>query len=355
MKKTVSLLLTLLMVFAFAGCKKAGEATSQGGDAQSSKNDSGRILFGNVDLAEYVELGDYRNITVDTSSDDYAECYDAVVEADVEDYDLYKTKTEGTVAEGDTANIDYLGKKDGVAFEGGTAEGYDLEIGSGTFIDGFEEGLIGVAIGDTVDLNLTFPEGYQSEELAGQDVVFTVTVNYVKSTEALEPEDYYSELGFDSLDAYEADVNERAVQNYLYNVVLNECIVKEYPEEDLEYLTEKATESYELQLSTYYGVSIDEYVSQNSMTREEFDNTLVENEVKPMMDQNMPMYAIVDAENLEITSKDIDEKIAEIVEQQNNESITDEYLSTNYGEYYFEYMIANQKAMECLVKYATVK
>ncbi|MBQ7089512.1 MAG: FKBP-type peptidyl-prolyl cis-trans isomerase, partial [Clostridia bacterium] len=85
---------------------------------------------------------------------------------------------EGTVQKGDTCAIDYIGKKDGVAFEGGTGS-YDLEIGSGSFIPGFEEGLIGKKIGSTVDLNLTFPENYGNEELNGQDVVFTVTIKKV--------------------------------------------------------------------------------------------------------------------------------------------------------------------------------
>ena len=87
--------------------------------------------------------------------------------------DILEEVTEGTVEEGDTANIDYEGKLDGEAFEGGTAKDTDLEIGSGTFIPGFEDGLVGVKIGDTVDLPLTFPENY-TEELAGKDVVFTI-------------------------------------------------------------------------------------------------------------------------------------------------------------------------------------
>ena len=95
--------------------------------------------------------------------------------------------TEGTVEEGDTANIDYVGKLDGEAFDGGTAKGY----GSGDrfrhiYSDGFEDGLVGVKIGDTVDLTLTFPESYPSEELAGKEtVVFTVTVNSVKRMKEL--------------------------------------------------------------------------------------------------------------------------------------------------------------------------
>ena len=166
-----------------------------------------RILYKSVNLNKFVELADYKNIKVDTTSDECKKVYDSVVAADVEDLDLYVQKTEGKVAKGDTANIDYGGKKDGVAFEGGTAKGHDLEIGSNSFIDGFEEGLIGVEIGSTVDLNLTFPENYQSTDLAGKDVVFTVKVNYVKTKEAQKPEEYFGKMGFKTVEEYNKDVS----------------------------------------------------------------------------------------------------------------------------------------------------
>ena len=143
MKKIISAALAVMFTVVFAaGCGK---------DA--------RILY-NGKLSEYVELGDYKNIQVNTSSDSFKEYYDDEVSADVSSYDLYVRRTEGMVAEGDTVNIDYVGKKDGEAFDGGTASGYYLTIGSNSFIDGFEEGLVGVEIGSTVDLDLTFPENW---------------------------------------------------------------------------------------------------------------------------------------------------------------------------------------------------
>ena len=138
-------------------------------------------------VSDYLKIDDdeYLNMTVQVAS--AQQVTDEEIDSEIadsfyylEDYDdLVVKKEEGTVENGDNVNIDYVGKKDGEAFEGGTAEGQDLVIGSGSFIDGFEEGLIGKEIGSTVDLNLTFPEDYGVEELNGADVVFTVTINYV--------------------------------------------------------------------------------------------------------------------------------------------------------------------------------
>ena len=172
MKKTISILAVALMIAVlFCSCKK----------------DMGRMNY-NYDMSKIVELDTFE-IEVDPSSDNYKEYYSEKVSEM-----LVGKLTQGKVQKDDIANIDYVGKKDGVAFEGGTANGYDLKIGSGSFIAGFEDGLIGAEIGSTVDLNLTFPENYGNEELNGADVVFTVTVNSVKR--GMEPKEAYKELGF---------------------------------------------------------------------------------------------------------------------------------------------------------------
>ena len=208
MKKVFALTLSLTLIcLVFAGC---GKKDSKSGAAFD------RLLYKNG-LDGYVTLGEYKGLTVDTAAEDYKEAYDSFAQSDAEEKQLYSQKTEGKVANGDVANIDYEGKKDGVAFDGGTAQGYDLTIGSGQFIPGFEDGLIGKEIGSTVDLNLTFPEGYQSAELAGQDVVFTVKINYVKS--AMSPAESYAELGFESADAYKEDLNVRAAKKVLMDTV----------------------------------------------------------------------------------------------------------------------------------------
>jgi len=178
-----------LTTLAACGNKNAsGEATdnasSQADTATAGKNvsDENATYVSQLDIEKYIDIKDYKNIEVTVSS------YDVTDEM----VDYYFTQqlsqlapsvasekfvTDRAVANGDLINLDFAGYKDGVAFDGGTAEGYTLLIGSHSFIDGFEDGLIGVNPGESVDLNLTFPENYGQADLAGADVVFTCKVN----------------------------------------------------------------------------------------------------------------------------------------------------------------------------------
>ena len=255
------------------------------------------LIYGDINLSKYVKLGEYKGLTVDTSSEEYKNEFDSILETDIKRNGIFEKKTEGRVESGDVANIDYEGKKDGVAFEGGTSEGYDLTIGSGTFIAGFEDGLIGVNIGDTVDLNLTFPENYGSEELAGAAVVFTVKVNYVKVTEGVDARDYYEQLGFSSKDEYEADVQTRAIKNTLSKNVIDNSEVKEYPEKEKDKLIDAIYEYYDNYYNSAYNVSFEDVLTQNSMTVTDFKNEM-SSSIEEDMKNQMVYYAIIQKEGL---------------------------------------------------------
>ena len=135
-----------------------------------------------IPVQDYVVLGDYKNMSFSVApktvyTDEELELYAKYYfENDLSYADKAVFETKGTVADGDFLLLDYMGKLDGIAFDGGTATDAILEIGSGKFIDGFESGLVGVAIGETVDLKLTFPKDYDNTDLAGKETVFTVTV-----------------------------------------------------------------------------------------------------------------------------------------------------------------------------------
>ena len=122
--------------------------------------------------------------------------------------------TDRAAQDGDTVTIDYEGKVDGVAFDGGKADGHDLKLGSGSFIPGFEDQIVGKQIGETFDVNVTFPEEYHAKELAGKAAVFTVTLHAIKATELAELDDEFAKdvSEFDTLDAYRADIKAKQTE-----------------------------------------------------------------------------------------------------------------------------------------------
>lgn len=151
----------------------ASEESADSGTQTEEESAGGRedyVELQDLDIEEYITLADYKSMKVSAVR---PAVDDETVTQYIDSELLVGKITDRAVEEGDVADIDFVGKKDGVAFEGGTAAGYMLTIGSGGFIPGFEEGLVGVMPGETVDLNLTFPENYKKNpDLAGQEVVF---------------------------------------------------------------------------------------------------------------------------------------------------------------------------------------
>ena len=341
-KKILSLgLVTVLAFGLLAGCGKS----------------EGRVLYNDVDLSKIVELGEYKGLEVDTSSDEFKEILQDIVDSDIENNEFYTTETltEGKIQEGDIANIDYTGKKDGVAFDGGTAEGYDLEIGSDSFIDGFEDGLIGVAIGDTVDLNLTFPENYGKEELNGAAVVFTVKVNSAQRKIKQRAEEYYAKLSFKSVSEYNSDARKRATQNYLIDAVTANSKAKEYPKADIDIMYATTKNYMETVLSESYGMDFAAYLTQIDQTEEKFKNTVIEEQIKPSMDTQMVLYAILDKEGIEFTKDEVDKEVENTVKEINDSSVDAEKVKSLYGEFYFEQMVVTAKVKDFLYKNAKLK
>ncbi len=297
MKKVVSVLLVVILMLAcLVGC---GEK---------------RGLYSGIDLSKYVEVKDYLGIKVDTKSDDFAEYYNNVLTTDMEDNSLYKEVKEGTVKDGDIINLDYSGKIDGVVFDGGTATDQELEIGSNTFIDDFEEELIGAAVGETRDVTAKFPDDYSSNsDLAGKEAVFTCTINYIKTP--MTEEEAYEELDFDSVEDYKKNITERAAKNYILNVVCDDAKIKDYPANDTAILTDAMFEVYVAQFKSVYGADIEEVLVAQGTTVEQFKSgDFKTNIVEPMMAVNMVMYCIFDAEKLKlldstVESQEIDQEI----------------------------------------------
>jgi trigger factor len=315
---------------------------------------------------DYVTLGEYKGLNV---SLDEMKVTDEDVEEEIA-YNLrlaeiYDSLEEGTVQEGDVANIDYEGKLDGEAFDGGTSKGYDLEIGSGTFISGFEDGLIGVAVGDTVDLNLTFPENYSNEELAGQDVVFTVTVNEIKRTPDLTDEhaETLSDGEYTDADSYRASVREdleadmesqkdSTVKSELLRQISENSEISDYPQDLVDYGV-ASMKSYYTQMAEMYSMEFEDFMSTYfGMDEETFMEEAAE-VVKESLEQELLLKAIAETEGIEVSAEDYQAGCERYMESYGYES--QEEFEAAYGEEVIRISILQEDVLEFLVENAIVE
>lgn len=311
-----------------------------------SSTDAAKIR--SYDVEKYVTLGAYEGMEVEVAGD-FEVTDDEIVDyinGMLSYYPSYEDTDKQTVEEGDCVNIDYEGKKDGVAFDGGTAKGYVLEIGSDTFIDGFEDGLIGVNVGDTVDLNLTFPENYQSEDLAGADVIFTVTVNkIVKKTsiqyDQLDDEYVSSNLNYDSVDAMYDEIKSYLEQDCEQNRVVAErsAVLDKLIENSKiaipDGLLEMKVDQYIQQFTKQNcedGKTLSDYLSANyNMTEDDF-KTKITQEMEANLDDEMALEALVKAEGETLDEDGFSAYISSAMKNGNYE--TEEELYAAYDSDY---------------------
>ena len=335
------------------------EATSEGESESESETEIEEVSL--TDMPEYtaldyVTLGEYKGLTV---TQEPIEITDEEIQ-EVIDSETMETLTEGTVEEGDIVNIDYEGTLDGEAFDGGSAEGYDLEIGSGTFIDGFEDGLTGLEIGSETDLNLTFPEDYQSEDLAGKDVVFHVIINSVQRVPELTDEvaaevadgktvEEYKESVRQELTDTETLTQEQNVKYDLIDQVYDNATINGYPEDKLEFYTKYAKYMYAQQAEAY-GMTLEDMCAAYGMTEEEFMTSLEES-YKEMLSQEMVLKAVAETENLEVTDEDYQDGVTKYAEEL---SVDEDALIEQYGENYLRNQILLDKALDFLYDNANI-
>ena len=262
-----------------ASTAAAGAETSAAAETQAALEAPEN--YGTVTLGEYKGVDvEVRDVTV--TDDDVKQYVDSLVT-----YNPVMEEVDREAKDGDTVNIDYMGKKDGVAFDGGTAQGYDLTLGSGTFSDGFESGLVGVKKGDKLDLNLTFPEQYGNADLAGQAVVFEVVVNAVKEKKDATLDDEWVKnysngaqaTVAEFLDAQKKEMQEQREQNE-HAVELNDLISTamenatfDVNPDAIEYEAQKMMQSSQMSLAQY-GIDLDSYLSMTGMTKEEYEEQM---------------------------------------------------------------------------------
>lgn len=329
-KKMMAVLLAGVMVLA-AGCAKEGKVT----------------------------VGEYKGLTLTSVSQ---EEFDAEIQAMLEE-NSELVKVDRAAADGDTVNIDYVGLKDGVAFEGGTAEGYDLTLGSNSFIDGFEEGLVGTYAGEQIDLNLTFPLDYSNTDLAGQAVVFQVTVNEVKETQVPElTDEFVAELfpNYPTVAEYTEALRKAMNDNAYYEQVTEQLMasseVLEYNEAEVilqkEQLIAEYT-SYAEYYGSYYGLDTETAI----MYFLGFESTAAFEEsmgdyARDVVKNAMIIKAIAKAEGLELTKKEYKEKALEYAPNYGYEDVKS--FEEAYGKDVIEESILAEKVMLFIIDNAVI-
>ena len=304
------------------------------------------------------ELGEYKGLEVKKAQ---VRVTKKDVEERLNDYQKQfaelVVKEEGTVEEGDTAVIDYEGLKDGVAFEGGKAENYSLEIGSHSFIPGFEEGLVGMAAGEEKEINLTFPKEYHAADLAGAEVVFKVKVHEIKAKVLPEIDDELAKdvniEGVETLDQLKDHIKaqlksqkENEVENKFFSDLtqaLIECCKVEDSEALLNSELDTMLREVEMNLQQQ-GLSFELYEQFTGKNKDAIKADLTD-QAKDRVKLNLILAAIVEAENIEVTDEERNSELETIANTYNRDL---EEIKQIFAQnmYQIDADILNRKALD---------
>lgn len=284
------------------------------------------IFTAEVVLKPEVELGKYKGIEV--------EAKDTTVTDEEVDAELAKVQEQNSrlvaaddkeVENGDQVTIDFEGFVDGVAFEGGKGEDYPLTIGSHSFIDTFEDQLVGKKVGEEVEVNVTFPEEYQAEELAGKPAMFKVTIKEIKVKEYPELDDDFAQdvSEFDTLDEYKADIKknleekkaqeaEADKESKVIEAIVNDSEM-DIPEKMIEAQCQQMVEEFAQNIAMQ-GISFDQYMQFTGTTVDQLTEQ-VKPQAEARVQSSLVLEAIVKAEKIEASDEEFDEEIKRMAER----------------------------------------
>ncbi len=350
-KSVIAAALVLSVAGLLAGCGKKDPAYLSG-----------------ITAADYVELPNYNAIPIEEAAPSVSDTY-------VDTYIQYQLtsntqKVEITsrddVEDGDIANIDYVGKIDGEEFDGGSATGYDLTIGSGSFIDGFEDGLIGAKVGETVTLNLKFPDDYSNEDVAGKDVQFDVTINKIQENKTPELDDTFVQSqnidGVSTVDEYRDYcydyLMEQAQSTYdsdIQNKIVswledNTTFKKDPPEEMVDRWNTTYTENMTATAEAY-GLDLATYMSYMGSSDDTYEDDIKEYATSAAK-LYIIMQAIADQEHISISKSQLKTALSNAAASAGYSSL-DDYRKEVDVKAYKEYMM-EQKVLEFLTGNAVV-
>ena len=312
-----------------------------------------------------VTLGDYKGLTVNVTKQTVTDAdLDARIEQDRKKV-ARQIDVEGALENGDTVKLNYMGTVDGVAFEGGTAENQTLTLGSGQFIPGFEEQMVGMNIGEEKDLNVTFPEKYHSEELAGKNAVFHVKVLSATRTElpkldddfAADASEYntfaeYKDSIVKELNDRAAKNNEIAVENALVEKAVENASM-DIPQAMINEQTNYLLREMQMRMA-YQGLKMEDYLKYTGQTIEQLAD-MYKGEAEHRVKVELTLDAIRKAEGIEPTDEDVAKQIAEQAERM-GQSVEDfEKTLTDEQRGYLRDTAAIQKVVDLMKQDCTVE
>ena len=385
--KAVCLLCAGALVLGAAGCSKSADSSSAASstaaavygsaedyDYENFSYSSGLDENGyweGVKALDYVTLPEnFASLTFKRSEiEPTEEELQSEIDSLLSDHATEKQVTDRAAADGDTVNIDYVGRIDGVALDGGDSQGngYDLTLGSGTFIDGFEDGVIGMKKDETKELNLTFPEDYSNTDLAGADVVFTVTVNHVyEETDAVLDDAFvaarnidgvstvaeYRQYVYDNLMSSAKSQQETELERNVLEAVTANATFKETPEEMVSRYYDRLVKNLTATASMY-GIDLETFMSYSyGLAADEYEDEL-QKSAQSAAEQIMVMQAIAEKEGLTLTDEELQADLESSASEYGYDSVDAYQEAIGDLRGYKEYLMS-EKVTKYLIENANV-
>ena len=332
-KKICAAVLAMCMMLAVSGCtdsEKARESSTEAEtqqepekqeeeqeqeEADAPEEEDGGTRLVSVDSVEkYITIAEYKGIVLDSTVEAVTEeDVDKQIQSNLKEKSEEVTAKGAVVQTGDTVTINFVGTKDGVAFEGGTANNYAVTIGEGTMIPGFEDGIIGMEKGETKELVITFPEDYQKAEMAGVDAVFKITLQSFRRPPELTDEWAAANTDFKTAEEYRASVRsqleesaqvqaESSLRSTAWTTVYTNSEVKEYPQKDID----DAAAGFKRQAQSYAeqgNMELEEFVESQGISMEDFEEQC-QQYAQAKVKQDLIIQGIMDAEGMTLEDAD---------------------------------------------------
>lgn len=347
-KKVYLMILTLCIAFAGTACgtkEQAAEETKTSEEKTEDKKDTEKSgeatrLVSVKDIDKYITIGQYKGLSLEKVVETIT---DTELEGSISQ-DLEMTKEEvkdGVVEDGDTVTVNYVGTENGKEFNGGSAEDQEITIGSGGYIPGFEDGILGMKKGETKDVPLTFPEDYIEPSMAGKDVVFKITLQSFKRAPELNDDWVAKNTEYKTVEEYREGKKkllqenaEQMADSVLYQTAWNQVYeaseVKEYPEKDVK----EAYAEFETQIKSYAkqgGMELEDYLESQQVSQEAFEEQC-QKYAEERVKQNLILQGIMDAEGMTLEDKEslaIQDEIIQTYGVQDLAALIDTYGQTS--------------------------